>query len=95
MRLHGPQVTYLLINEEGVESLVNRLVIMRLHGTQVRLHERQLFYLQEEADSSSMVHSRSQHNQKVVQQKRFVVQVELKGLVVQFDVGHFGDHFFE
>lgn len=36
-----------------------------------------------------MIHPWGQHQQEIVQQQRFEVQVKLDGLVVQFNVGHF------
>ncbi len=42
-----------------------------------------------------MVHSRRQNEQQIVQHHRLVIQVELDGLVVEFDVGHLGDDVLE
>ena len=38
-----------------------------------------------------MIESGREDEQKVVEKKRFVVQIKLDRFVVQFDVGHFGD----
>ena len=42
-----------------------------------------------------MVHPRDEDQQKIVQQQRLVVQVELDGAVVELNVGHFGDNVLE
>ena len=52
-------------------------------------------YLSEETDSPSVVHSRGENEQKIVQHHRLVVKVELDGLVIQLDVGHLRDDVFE
>ncbi len=52
-------------------------------------------YLCEEVDCASVVHPRRQNEQQIVQHHRLVIQVELDGLVVQFDVGHLGDDVLE
>ena len=48
-------------------------------------------HLDEEVDSPGVVHSRREDNQQIVQKHGLVVQVELDGLVVQLDIGHFGN----
>lgn len=42
-----------------------------------------------------MVHTRSQHQQQIVNQHGFEIQVELEGLVVKLDIGHLADNIFE
>lgn len=52
-------------------------------------------YLCEKVDSSGVIHPWSQDKQQVVQHHWLVVQVELDGLVVQLNVGYFGDDVLE
>ncbi|TNN66810.1 hypothetical protein EYF80_022879 [Liparis tanakae] len=60
-----------------VEGFVDRLVVVTLHGPQVeRDPGGSADYLAEEGDGSAVVQPRGQDGQQVVQQQRFVFQVE-------------------
>ena len=82
----------LLVYEEVVESLVDGLVVVVLHGAQVRLHQWQVVELREEVDGARVVHARRQHQQEIVEQQRLVVKVKLQCLVIQLNVGHLHYH---
>ena len=82
----------LLLDEQVVERLVYGLVVVVLHRAQVGLDQRQLMRLDEEIDRARVVETRRQHCEQVVQKHGLEVQVELDGLVVQLDVGYFGDY---
>ena len=51
--------------------------------------------LAEEVDRSGVVQPWCEYQKEVVQHHGLVVQVELDGLVIEFDVGHFGDDVLE
>jgi hypothetical protein len=85
----------LFLDQERVEGLVDRLVVQILHRPEVRLDQLQVSGFGEERHRSGVVHPRRQHQQQVVQQQRLVVQVELYRLVVELDVGNFGDDVLE
>ena len=85
----------LLLHEQIVERLVDRLVVVVLHRAEIGLDERQVVGLDEEVDGARMVEARREHGQQVVEQHGLVVQVELDGLVVELDVGHLRDHVLE
>ena len=49
----------------------------------------------EETHGPGVVHAWGQDHQQVVDEQRLVLEVELKGLVIQFNVGHLGDDVLE
>ena len=66
-----------------------------LDGSEVRLHQWNVAGFLEEVDGAGMIHARHQDQQKVVEQQRLVVEVELQCSVVDLDVGHLRDHVLE
>ena len=48
-----------------------------------------------EGDRARVIEARCEHNQQVIDEERLVVQVELKGPVVELNVGHLRDDILE
>jgi len=66
-----------------------------LDSPEVWLDEWNVAGLLEEVDGAGMIHAWRQHQQKVVEKKRLVVQVELQRAVVDLDVCDLRDHVLE
>ena len=78
-----------------VNSLVNSFIIVLLDRAQVGLDEMEVVGLPEETDSAGVVQTRSQHHEEVVNEKGFVVQVELEAPIIELYIGHLCDDILE
>ena len=66
-----------LFNVHIIQSLVDCLVVVLLDGLEVGLHQAKVIPLEEEANSASVVQSRHQHHEEIINKARAEVKVEL------------------
>ena len=78
-----------------VEGLIDSLVVVSLHRAKVWLDQLEVANASEEGNAACVIEARGENNQQVVDKQGLVVEVELKGLVVELNVGDLCDDVLE